>query len=62
MAAIKTYYEYFLESYSQIESCERLHRQQYSSPRDVWSSQYEYFCRTGTKIYSVVDVYQYFGE
>jgi len=62
LAPIETHYEYLLESYSQIASCVRLHTQQHSSPRGVWCSHYEYFCRMGATICNVVDVYQYFRE
>ena len=56
MAPIKIYYEYLLESYRQIASCARPHRQQYAIPRDVLISQYEYFCRMGATIFSVIDL------
>jgi hypothetical protein len=62
MSPIGTHYEYLLESCSQTASCIRLHTQQHSSPRGVWSSQYKYFCRMGATIYNVVGVYQYFEE
>jgi len=52
----------FVEMYSQIASSVRLRRQQYSTPLNVFSSQYEYVCHVEVTIFNVVEHFQYFGD